>query len=834
MEPKRCPACGTLLGARVLCPACASAAMEDGELRAQQKSVAASVNSVAGAAKPAVQIQVVPVPAAGRPGGRRDSRAGLSVWGKVALFAGVGLVAAAAVIVPVLLKDSGKTQGADGGPELAGTQPAASHGAPARGARATEAAGSEDPKEAAARWASYLGGGEANAPRYGSAPPPDESAPTETAARNDSWMSGDLSESFLPPEGEEEPEEAESPTALPIAPIAQAPVAPVADAPAPAESSAPPVVRKPEPPAEKPAGETPEGEAPSKGNEVPPKGEKAPPKDDGKDGGPVEGDANRTYEAVRRRDMLTTDFILRHPNGDQAQGITAEEEKQIEETIRGACYALLATQDAEGALDTDSTYGKGFPFGTHAMAMLTLLNGGIKPSTNAIKAGIKAMLKLQNGPRTGDGSSRRKELNTYEVGIGLMAYHALAVARRAEKEPGNGQQNAGKKPAKKVPDSDADPRAEARKLHALLTSAEEAAARELREILVKRCGGGRWSYYTGGGDNSNCHYAILGLLAAFRVGLDAPPPSIIEASRKAWVEAQGTEGPEVTLQFEMPERGSGSRTAEKRVPRTVATTARGWGYMGRFREDSAYLSMSAAGVLCLTALRYMEAGGKKSILGSAGSRDYEDAIYGGLAWLGKTLGPGSQAAGGEYTGLAGWGSGYPSNGYTMLAVERGAIFTGCNFLGTCEWYPKGARALVTRHSGYAPFAALVDGKQQQPSGKKDAKDLVPVVGVYDCMDILFLKSFLHSTPKQGPEITGKGRDKSGGSSSGKKADEKKEEPKSGGGGAAGDGAGGQGDQPPPRKGPATPVGPPTRVLEGLPEFGAVGRDEEAQAGGSGF
>ncbi len=501
----------------------------------------------------------------------------------------------------------------------------------------------------------------------------------------------------------------------------------------------------------------------------------------------------QTYEQVKQRDMLSFDFMLAHPEGKEPEGLTPEEAQQVRDTLKGGADQLLAMQAEDGTIDVHNA--PVYRCGSHALALWTILECGRPTTDPAVAKAIAAMLMLAEKrmpvPAESDDAAAKAQppgvagLRTYCASLVLVSLYTIARARASEAEAAELAKRIadGRSPPKlpkQKPEHErtaTDVANAAKELQKQLTREEIQIGKAAKDTLTKRqTANGSWDYMesdAGGarGDGSNAHFCMFGLLAAHRIGLGAPAGFILNKAEDYWTKAQQASGPDVTLRFREPtdsakasnKRVSGTRNAQ---PRTEKVRARGWGYrieqpkVGE--EDDSTLSMSSAGVICLSIIRYLKVGGTGTARGSRLVVKLDAALLDGLAWMHETLsrahdaseGKRPEAPKGESAEAAEARRGreqrreYPTNrgwpAYTMLAVERAGILNGCDFFGTCEWYPLGARRILGR---------LADLRSKLPEGSK------PSLSADTCMYLLFLKGYLDKTPekKPGPEITGKDR-----------------------------------------------------------------------------
>lgn len=550
-------------------------------------------------------------------------------------------------------------------------------------------------------------------------------------------------------------------------------------------------------------------------------GDKGKETPDGNAGKSDAGNVAADYEAVKLRDLLSTDFMLAHPDDRKPSGLTPEEAAQVRETLAGGVRVLLAMQEPTGVIDTYNRtdaagnprpYGeRSYLTGAHALAVWTLVASGAEPSTRAVKEAVKAMVGLaMSGGATAEDAGKvnvSSSLGSYELSLVLMAFHALAVEREAEqqtkdaakgikeKKEDDARGRGGRNKKGKV-DAAAEGRRHAALLYKQLSVSEQTCLRSVYEaLLARQAGDGAWSYRasrSSSGDGSNAHFAMLGILSAYRTGLEAPKREILEKAASWWMAAQQRDGPLVELTFREPEEVEVGKKERKssatRKPKSVSTKARGFDYSARSpRSDegngSARLSMSAAGVICLGIVRHLMLGGAKEGKGVEAVAKIDIALKDGLAYLAHVLpstDPVEVPEDAEKPGGDGGDSPprrpartleFGHTAYTTLAIERAGILSGCDTFGRCEWYPLGARTLLPklkRVREYQPAVAK-DDKEREGRNRKDGKPgeggkpeeavPVPYASTDTCMELLFLKGYLDKTPTapKGPVITGGGK-----------------------------------------------------------------------------
>jgi len=162
------------------------------------------------------------------------------------------------------------------------------------------------------------------------------------------------------------------------------------------------------------------------------------------------------------------------------------------------------------------------------------------------------------------------------------------------------------------------------------------AVKALKKIIVKRTNPKRGEK----GDNSNTQFALLGLRAAARCGVEIPKETWEDAAK--WLEKD--------------------QTAEG-----------DWGY-GQTVVQKGYGSMTCAGICGLAIAKFY-----------LGQDIHKDAtIEKGLKWLGEKL-----------TFTENPGGGFPGTLYYYIyGIERVGAILGIEQIGNHEWYPEGVEYLL--------------------------------------------------------------------------------------------------------------------------------------------
>ncbi len=276
----------------------------------------------------------------------------------------------------------------------------------------------------------------------------------------------------------------------------------------------------------------------------------------------------------------------------------------------------------------------------------------------------------------------------------------------------------------------ADPAARARSLPVVDVRRMQVAV----QWLVRSQGdGGGFSYQPNQGslaDSSNSQYAILGLKAARRCGVDVPTV-VWERAVRYWLEGQEADGPAV------PRRGPSGVDEEGYASgsfRTVGSDrARGWSYHARSKEPCSG-SMTVAGIsslaICLDELRGTPRfGARLQELVTTALRD-------GGAWMGLRFAvagnPVARRSSREgATPMPTW------HYYYLYGLERAGMLSGAAWFGEHDWYGEGAEFLVREQRA--------DGTWRPESGME-----VMAPALDTCFALLFLK---RATFRLGPRGT---------------------------------------------------------------------------------
>lgn len=373
--------------------------------------------------------------------------------------------------------------------------------------------------------------------------------------------------------------------------------------------------------------------------------------------------------------LLSALFLAQQETPPTRKGteVPAELARQIDQAVDRGVAWVRQQQQKNGsfrfsALKQD-IYGE-HPLGETCLAVLAMLSAGIPREDPAIAEGIEYVL---DNPARG----------TYERGLSLMALDMAAAPsweRRALEK-----MTAEKRKAYKFPRAHGPKERE--------RMAEDSAQ------LLKSWGQGYWSYEMksgSAGDISNTQFALLGLKAAARCGLDVPV-AVFEKTMQIFLQTQTRVGPRVTYPQAFGEPGEpGGYYID------LPAEARGWSYWhGNYgaSENEITGSRTHIGIACIALCRdeILRRGDEDARMNlKARDAAVKDAILDGLAWAHANYSVEKNPGTEDFMKKAPW----PVNGawyyYYLYAVERTGALLPTRLIGRRDWYQEGAEALIKR------------------------------------------------------------------------------------------------------------------------------------------
>lgn len=323
--------------------------------------------------------------------------------------------------------------------------------------------------------------------------------------------------------------------------------------------------------------------------------------------------------------------------------------RRVTATVDAGVAYLMRQQSVDGSWKPTKELLE-HRLGQTALAALACLKGGLTIRDPAIGRAFSWMRK-------------RKLTKTYDVGVLLMALHALY-------SPTDDREVVAvdKYGRRKIRDP----------CKSSMPQADRAWMQSCVDFLLKNQDGGHWRYPGSGQDLSNTQYALLGLWAASRCGFKIP--------RQAWQDA---------LDYLLASQEPTGRSVKLQVNEIRGTYVVSWTEKARARGFR-YIPKSAA----VTALKPVT--GSMTTAGMAGVAICQDELWSSrkftpalrkrsrrslrdaLAWLQDnfdvTRNPGEPAGGWHY--------------YYLYGMERAGILSRSRFFGQYDWYKQGADYLI--------------------------------------------------------------------------------------------------------------------------------------------
>ncbi len=229
-------------------------------------------------------------------------------------------------------------------------------------------------------------------------------------------------------------------------------------------------------------------------------------------------------------------------------------------------------------------------------------------------------------------------------------------------------------------------------------------------------------------DNSNIQYAVLGLKAAQRMGVNLPDPNLWKQIANYFITTQDPDGPAVPRKPPAQD----SNTGEYFFPQGYSTPqesdkSRGWGYMPK--RDAHHPTTGAMTTAALAALITAKSG-----LHDAGLLDRDPAfndridrsINDAIAWLGENFSVTTNPVAKGANMMLGW------HYYYLYGLERAGVLTQQEFFGTHGWYVEGAKFLVGTQKANGSWDSA--SNPQHPAAGPNGNVLADT-----CFAVLFLK-----------------------------------------------------------------------------------------------
>jgi hypothetical protein len=287
--------------------------------------------------------------------------------------------------------------------------------------------------------------------------------------------------------------------------------------------------------------------------------------------------------------------------------------------------------------------------GFTALMALACLKGGVKPGDASIRSAFRYLATIPIDEHAG----------TYDVGVLLMALHARYAPVEAGEVDRYGKLEL-EQPCEKT-----------------MTEADRAWMKRAVGFLLEHQSAGSWRYPAGGADLSNTQYALLGLQAAARCGIEIPDEVWFDAL--AWLRSmQSSSGRPVKLLVNEV-RGT------YRVAWTENARARGFTYLPGVPPVTG--SMTTAGLAGLAICQDQLWDSRK--LKPKQRQDIRRSVRDALAWMQDNFqtakNPGHPTGGWHY--------------YYLYGMERAGVLVRSRFMGRWDWYLEGATYLLGAQQG---------------------------------------------------------------------------------------------------------------------------------------
>jgi len=324
---------------------------------------------------------------------------------------------------------------------------------------------------------------------------------------------------------------------------------------------------------------------------------------------------------------------------------------------RGKAH-LLASQREDGTWPGMQRGGR-YALGAAALGVLTLLACGVPPTDAAVTRAFETMRPMAL-------------TETYSVAVLLMALAAKYETTAdpfAEVETDRYGASKTEAPCEKR-----------------ITPQDLAWMREgVAFLLENQNADGVWRYPSGGFDLSNTQFALLGLYAATRCGLEVPQRVWLDALRHvlSW---QEQEGPPVMYK-------ANEVRGRYRIEWLERAFSRGFGYSPEAKSPTG--SMTTAGLACLyiCQARLWKSRAYTGELRDDTARGIRDAV----AWLQEHFTVSENPGGPPHWHL-----------YYLYGLERAGVIGRFRFLGTTDWYREGAEEILSLQAPNGAFQGPVD------------------------------------------------------------------------------------------------------------------------------
>ncbi|MBM4061559.1 MAG: hypothetical protein FJ265_10765 [Planctomycetes bacterium] len=401
-------------------------------------------------------------------------------------------------------------------------------------------------------------------------------------------------------------------------------------------------------------------------------------------------DGDRRFRRFRLDDDWQ--FVALRDNQD------ADFRKRVAQAIRlGTGFVREAIDERKSFLVDDGKENRSYGGGRLALALLTLLHGGVRADDPVVARGFGEL-------------RRRKLVDTYSLAAALMALAARAAPAGEADRIRNGELAA----------------VAVRTLEAAdRTAAAKWVAQLLRNVDPRTDPGKllRFNYTAGPRtDTSLQQYGLLGLWSGHLCGAEVPGAAFAAAARQL-LEVQGAAEGRIGLRLlsYSQQREVAGTGVEPRVPERRAA-ARGFAYEAA--DEPPFGSMTSAGTsgLLLARAGMLATGCSDRAL----EQRIDDAVLDGFGWLAR-----------EFTVRANPGFAERADHhwyYWLHGLERSCELRGIAWLQDRDWYYEGALQLLA---------------QQQPNGSFRAEQPSSLLIESTCFALLFLSRSTPAVPITG-------------------------------------------------------------------------------------
>lgn len=415
------------------------------------------------------------------------------------------------------------------------------------------------------------------------------------------------------------------------------------------------------------------------------------------------------------------DRAARKAKSDAARAAMAKDkaafDARVNEAIARGVAWLRTQQKKDGSFPGFSedlppnTYNV-MEVGLNALVLLTLAHGGATPKEKAVKRCLDFCKFHYAG---GDGSLNLKgtgKLTIYTAAALIMALDALYNPGHAKKQKLKKDRYGNYEPPKPT--------------KCKYPSQVRKWIQELVRFIVDNQveGKGGWRYPDnplgapdGDTDLSNTQYALLGLDAAARCGIEAPAATW-RAAAEYVLREQDKDGLDCPIWIENEAWEPGFESPPRFVE-VGQTLARPWTYLPGDTELPTG-SMTAAGVTCLAMCKEHLWRLKKLDAKIRGRID--KGLLSGIAWLGDNFSVTENPTPG---GASAW------HYYYLYGLERAGLKVGTDWFGTHDWYRKGGEHLLG--------AQEKTGGWKEPDRADRPVDETESAMTQTCFAVLFLK-----------------------------------------------------------------------------------------------